>query len=78
MSPQHSAAVGEGPLTPRPERTPRTLRAACAVVAPELLSAYDQATDQALAEAVEGGSLAPINACLLHWATLIARRVTCK
>lgn len=71
MSLQHTEPVGDGPLIPRPERTPGALRAACAVVAPQLLAAYDQAKDQALAEAVEHGSLKPVHAYLSHWAALI-------
>ncbi|MER5292710.1 DUF6247 family protein [Streptomyces pharetrae] len=71
MSVHHVEAAGDGPLIPRPERAPGALRAACAVVAPHLLPAYDQAKDQALAEAVEHGSLAPVHAYLSHWAALI-------
>ncbi|MGM9379867.1 DUF6247 family protein [Streptomyces antibioticus] len=58
-------------LIPRPERSPGALRAACAVVAPGLLPAYDRAKDRALAEAVEHGSLKPVHAYLAHWAALI-------
>ncbi|MEU2740360.1 DUF6247 family protein [Streptomyces sp. NPDC007095] len=68
---QHAEAAGDRPLIPRPERTPGALRAACAVVAPQLLAAYDQAKDQALAEAVEHGSIKPVHAYLDHWAALI-------
>lgn len=72
---QHERAAhrdaGDGPLIPRPERTPDALRAACAVVAPQFLPAYDQAKDKALAEAVEHGSQAPVHACLRHWSALI-------
>ncbi|GAA2270908.1 hypothetical protein GCM10010145_01730 [Streptomyces ruber] len=71
MSLQHTEMAGDGPLIPRPERTPGALRAACAVVAPHLLTAYDQAKDHALAEAVEHGSLKPVHAYLAHWAALI-------
>jgi hypothetical protein len=71
VSAQHAETVGDGPLIPRPERTPAALRAACAVVAPQLLAAYDQAKDQALAEAVEHGSIKPVHAYLIHWAALI-------
>ncbi|MDT0403308.1 MULTISPECIES: DUF6247 family protein [Streptomyces] len=71
MSVQHSETVGDRPLIPRPERTPGALRAACTVVAPGLLAAYDQAKDQALAEAVEHGSLKPVHAYLSHWAALL-------
>ncbi|MEU6476190.1 DUF6247 family protein [Streptomyces sp. NPDC047017] len=71
MSVQHTEAASDGPLIPRPERTPGALRAACAVVAPQLLPAYDQAKERALAEAVEHGSLKPIHAYLGHWAALI-------
>ncbi|MBG0854429.1 hypothetical protein I2W78_21960 [Streptomyces spinoverrucosus] len=71
MSVQHPETTGDGPLIPRPERTPDALRAACAVVAPQLLPLYDQAKDKALAEAVEHGSLAPVHACLRHWSALI-------
>ncbi|MBT3154778.1 hypothetical protein HTV45_28560 [Streptomyces sp. CHD11] len=71
MSVQHTETVGDRPLIPRPERTPGALRAACTVVAPGLLAAYDQAKDQALAEAVEHGSLKPVHAYLRHWAALI-------
>ncbi|WP_367322333.1 DUF6247 family protein [Streptomyces sp. HUAS ZL42] len=60
-----------GPLIPCSERSPGALRAACAVVAPQLLAAYDQAKDQALAEAVEHGSLSPVHAYLAHWAALL-------
>jgi hypothetical protein len=71
MSLQHTEIAGDGPLVPRPERTPGALRAACAVVAPQLLAAYDHAKDQALGEAVEHGSLKPVHAYLSHWAALI-------
>ncbi|MEU9186964.1 DUF6247 family protein [Streptomyces sp. NPDC048484] len=71
MSARHAATAGDGPLIPRPERTPAALRAACAVVAPQLLVAYDQAEDQALAEAVEHGSIRPVHSYLNHWAALI-------
>lgn len=71
MSAQHVETAGDGPLIPRPECTPAALRAACAVVAPQLLAAYDQAKDQALAEAVEHGSIKPVHAYLNHWAALI-------
>ncbi|MGW2718202.1 DUF6247 family protein [Streptomyces sp. NPDC001492] len=71
MSLQHTEASGDAPLIPRPERTPAALRAACAVVAPQLVAAYDQAKDQALAEAVAHGSLGPVHAYLAHWAALI-------
>jgi hypothetical protein len=71
MSLQHTESVGDRPLIPRPERTPGALRAACAVIAPQFLAAYDQAKDQALAEAVEHGSLKPVHAYLAHWAALI-------
>ncbi|MGW1158755.1 DUF6247 family protein [Streptomyces sp. NPDC002513] len=71
MSLQHTETAGDGPLIPRPERTPGALRAACAVVAPQFLAAYDRAKDEALAEAVEHGSLGPVHAYLHHWATLI-------
>ncbi|MFD6324137.1 DUF6247 family protein [Streptomyces sp. NPDC058442] len=63
--------VGGGPLIPRPERTPGALRAACTVVAPDLLPAYDRAKDRALTEAVEHDSLKPVHAYLSHWAVLI-------
>lgn len=71
MSLWNTAAAGDGPLIPRPERAPAALRAACAVVAPQLVATYDQAKDQALAEAVEHGSLGPVQAYLAHWAALI-------
>ncbi|MFD7877083.1 DUF6247 family protein [Streptomyces sp. NPDC059766] len=71
MGMQHSETAGDGPLIPRPDRTPGALRAACAVVAPQLLTTYDQAKDQALAEAVDHGSLRPVHAFLNHWAALI-------
>ncbi|WP_406726896.1 DUF6247 family protein [Streptomyces sp. GD-15H] len=71
MGVQPTETVGDGPLIPRPERTPGALRAACTVLAPDLLTAYDRAKGQALAEAVEHGSLKPIHAYLSHWAVLI-------
>lgn len=71
MSAERSEQAADGPLIPRPARTPGGLRAACAVVAPRLLPAYDRAKDQALAEAVESGSLRPVHAYLNHWAALI-------
>ncbi|MFI6441587.1 DUF6247 family protein [Streptomyces sp. NPDC050759] len=70
MSVQHPEP-SEGALIPRPERTPDALRAACAVVAPNLLAAYDQAKDQSLAQAVEHGSLGPVHAYLAHWAAVL-------
>ncbi|MCI3241289.1 DUF6247 family protein [Streptomyces spinosisporus] len=71
MSVQHTGPTNHGPLIPSPERTPGSLRAACAVVAPQLLASYDQAKDQALADAVEQGSLSPVHAYLAHWAALL-------
>ncbi|MGW7301278.1 DUF6247 family protein [Streptomyces sp. NPDC054829] len=71
MSFQYAPTGGGRPLIPRPERTPGALRAACAVVAPRLLAAYDRARDAALEEAVREGSLGPVHACLAHWATRI-------
>jgi hypothetical protein len=71
MSLRHTEAADDRPMIPRPERSPGALRAACAVVAPALLPAYDRAKDQALAEAVEQGSLKPVHAYLAHWAALI-------
>ncbi|MFD7702705.1 DUF6247 family protein [Streptomyces caelestis] len=71
MGVQHGGAVGDRPLIPRPERTPGALRAACTVLAPGLLAAYDRAKDRALAEAVEHGSLKPVRAYPSHWAALI-------
>ncbi|MEU9730762.1 DUF6247 family protein [Streptomyces sp. NPDC048002] len=71
MSLQHTEPVGDHPLVPRPECTPGALRAACAVVAPHLLGAYDRDKDQALADAVDHGSIAPVHAYLHHWAALI-------
>ncbi|MFF0202498.1 DUF6247 family protein [Streptomyces sp. NPDC005017] len=59
------------PVIPRPERSPAALRAACAVVAPRSSRPYGRAKDQALDEAVERGSLAPVHAWLAHWAALI-------
>ncbi|MBY8339888.1 DUF6247 family protein [Streptomyces spinosirectus] len=71
MSVHHTGSSAERPLIPTPERTPGSLRAACAVVAPQLLTSYDQAKDQALANAVEQGSLGPVHAYLAHWAALL-------
>lgn len=71
MGAEGSETAADGSLIPRPERTPGALRAACAVVAPRLLPAYDRAKDQALAGAVELGSLRPVHACLNHWAALL-------
>ncbi|MFJ8083490.1 DUF6247 family protein [Streptomyces sp. NPDC096205] len=68
---QLTETADDRPLIPRPERSPGALRAACTVVAPALLLAYDRAKDQALAEAVEHGSLKPVHAYLAHWAALI-------
>ncbi|MFJ8360353.1 DUF6247 family protein [Streptomyces sp. NPDC093984] len=65
------AEHGDTPLIPRPDRTPAALRAACAVVAPHLLAAYDQAKEQALAEALEHDSIKPLHAYLTHWGALI-------
>ncbi|UUU23914.1 DUF6247 family protein [Streptomyces sp. DSM 40750] len=70
MSAQY-AEPGDAPVIPRPERTPAALRAACAIVAPHLLPAYDQAKDQALAAALEHDSVKPVHAYLAHWAALI-------
>jgi hypothetical protein len=70
VSAQH-AEPGDTPVIPRPQRTPAALRAACAVVAPHLLPAYDQAKDQALAEALQHNSIRPVHAYLAHWAALL-------
>jgi len=70
MSAQH-VETGDAPVIPRPDRTPTALRAACAVIAPHLLAAYDHAKEQALATALEQDSIKPVHAYLAHWATLI-------
>ncbi|MEU1181295.1 DUF6247 family protein [Streptomyces sp. NPDC005820] len=70
MSAQH-AELDDAPVIPRPDRTPAALRAACAIIAPHLLTAYDQARDQALAEALQHNSVKPVHAYLAHWAALM-------
>ncbi|UGQ10382.1 DUF6247 family protein [Yinghuangia sp. ASG 101] len=59
------------PIIPRPERTPRALRLALAGVAPHRIQAFEEQKDQALAMAAESGSITPVRAFLLAWATTV-------
>ncbi|MEU6230365.1 DUF6247 family protein [Streptomyces sp. NPDC047042] len=70
MRSQH-VETGDAPVIPRPDLNPAALRAACAVIAPHLLAAYDHAKEQALATALEQDSIRPLHAYLAHWASLI-------
>jgi len=71
VSDQHAETAGSGPLIPSPERTPGRPSRGLRRRRPQLLAACDQAKDQALAEAVENGSVKPVPAYLNHWAALI-------
>jgi hypothetical protein len=65
--PQHHSAD----LVPRPERTPDALRTALAQVAPHRLPEMEQQKNEAIALAVESGSIAPLQGYLTTWAVHI-------
>jgi hypothetical protein len=61
----------DGPLIPRPERTPAALRVALAQVAPHRLPEMERQKDEAIALAARTGSLGPITQFLESWALAI-------
>lgn len=61
---------GDGPVAPRPERTPDALREAIAVLAPHRLGEMEQEKNETLAMAVAQNSLGPIRMFLLRWAVV--------
>ncbi|MFF2505095.1 hypothetical protein ACFVTY_17185 [Streptomyces sp. NPDC058067] len=61
----------EGPLIPRPERTPAALRVALAQVAPHRLADMERQKDEAIALAASAGSLGPIVQFLETWAVAV-------
>ncbi|MFG2822251.1 hypothetical protein ACGFX4_22820 [Kitasatospora sp. NPDC048365] len=58
-------------LVPRPPRTPAALKAALAVVAPNLLPRMQADLETAFDRAAELDSLTPVRAFLVHWATTV-------
>jgi hypothetical protein len=54
-------------LIPRPEHTPEALRAALAAVAPHRLPEMERQKNEAIALAVESGSIAPLRGFLATW-----------
>jgi hypothetical protein len=69
MTAQHTEP--DGPLVPRPERTPTALRIALAQVAPHRLPDMERQKDEAIALAARTGSLGPITQFLEAWALAI-------
>lgn len=61
----------DGPLVPRPERTPTALRVALAQVAPHRLAEMERQKDEAIALAARAGSLGPIVQFLETWAVVV-------
>ena len=61
----------DGPLVPRPERTPAALRVALAQVAPHRLAEMERQKDEAIALASRTGSLGPITQFLQTWAVVV-------
>lgn len=60
----------DGPVAPRPERTPDALREAIASLAPHRLAEMEKEKNETLAMAVEQNSLGPIRMFLLRWAVV--------
>ncbi|QMU74362.1 hypothetical protein GXP74_39015 [Streptacidiphilus sp. P02-A3a] len=58
-------------LIPRPEKTPAAIKAALAVVAPARLPEMLEGQTRAMAEAIEKGSISPLQAFVAHWATVV-------
>lgn len=58
-------------LVPRPERTPEALRACLARIAPHRLQEMEQQKNEAIALAVESGSITPLRGFLTAWAAHI-------
>ncbi|MBX9395017.1 hypothetical protein K4749_15745 [Streptomyces sp. TRM72054] len=61
----------DGPLIPRPERTPAALRIALAQVAPHRLAEMERQKDEAIALAARSASLGPIVQFLENWAVVV-------
>jgi hypothetical protein len=58
-------------LIPRPDKTPAALKAALAVVAADRLPEMVDGQTRAMAEAISTGGVAPIQAFVAHWATVV-------
>ncbi|ROR42502.1 DUF6247 family protein [Kitasatospora cineracea] len=58
-------------LIPRPSKSPAALKAALAVVAPNLLPKMQDNLEKAFNRAAELDSLTPVHAFLVHWATIV-------
>lgn len=60
----------DGPIAPRPERTPDALREAIARLAPHRLAEMEMEKNETLAMAVAQNSIGPIRMFLLRWAVV--------
>lgn len=60
----------DGPIAPRPERTPEALREAIAALAPHRLPEMEKEKNETLAMAVAQNSIGPIRMFLLRWAVV--------
>ncbi|MCF3103439.1 hypothetical protein IPZ58_17895 [Streptomyces roseoverticillatus] len=60
------------PLIPQPANNPEDLRAAIAQVAPRSLAAFDAERTEALRQARETGSAAPMQRLVGQWAVFVA------
>lgn len=60
----------DGPIAPRPERTPDALREAIARLAPHRLPEMEKEKNETLAMAVDQNSIGPIRMFLLRWAVV--------
>lgn len=58
-------------LIPRPAKTPAALKAALAVVEPNLLPKMQADLEKAFNRAAELDSLTPVHAFLAHWAAMV-------
>jgi hypothetical protein len=58
-------------LIPRPDRTPAALKAALAVVAPDLLPKMQADVEKAFNRAAALDSLTPVHAFLAHWSAMV-------
>ncbi|TQF03078.1 hypothetical protein E6W39_13470 [Kitasatospora acidiphila] len=58
-------------LIPRPTKTPAALKAALAIVAPNLLPKMQADLEKAFNRAAELDSLTPVHAFLMHWSAMV-------
>ncbi len=66
-----TAAHSAEELIPRPAKTPAALKAALAVVAPNLLPKMQADSEKAFNRAAELDSLTPVHAFLAHWSAMV-------